>query len=258
MPSLPEVPFWSLCPSPHAPPPCCPLPLFSPHPHCAPHSPRHSSPGPLRPLRPPGVPGAHEGNPGRCSQPRARAQPPGFPQAACPAQRPARTVARATAGAGAGTRGRPRSRSLLRHLLGEPHSGLSRFPRPAPTAHCGGRGFPDPAGGGEDGRGSAHAPQARLPFLPAPAREGKALAREAGNPYAGAASDRSPVASPGRLGNARREGWEHTELPSHAPSRSRGFPAAGAHARARDSQGRGRGQKGLLYQKEQTCHRLQV
>lgn len=89
------------------------------------------------------------------------------------------------------------------------------------------------------GRAAIDACAAGEAFLPRVALDGKALARQASIPAQAQCEPGVPTAPPGRPGNARGEGWESTELPSHAPSRaqqpSRGFPVARAQARAWDS-----------------------
>ncbi|XP_012924111.1 proline-rich receptor-like protein kinase PERK8 [Heterocephalus glaber] len=146
-------------PSPQSPPPAVPAFVLSPPP---PHS---SSSRPLAPRAlpaPPPSPGSlrrTRGTPAAGRSPahahsrrlsRGRLRP--------------RTAARAPGcqGDGGGRSGNPGKTPLVLPPLPplrEPHSGLSRFPRPASTAHCGGRGFPGPAGEGGDRWGSAHAPR---------------------------------------------------------------------------------------------------
>lgn len=91
------------------------------------------------------------------------------------------------------------------------------------------------------GRGSTHARRARL-FPLRLARDGKALALLRQPPRKRSECPASPRPRPVVLAT-RGEGWERTELPSHAPSRalrrSRGFPVACAHARAWDFRGGG-------------------
>lgn len=96
-----------------------------------------------------GYPGDKRGNPGHRSGASRRHRASRLPRGRCHPRtlRLARRVVKATTRDGAGTSRRPRSRSLPRYLLSKPHSGLSRFPRPAPSA-LRGRGFPSPRAGG--------------------------------------------------------------------------------------------------------------
>lgn len=96
-----------------------------------------------------GYPGDKRGNPGHRSGASRRHRASRLPRGRCHPRtlRLARRVVKATTRDGAGTSRRPRSRSLPRYLLSKPYSGLSRFPRSAPSA-LRGRGFPSPRAGG--------------------------------------------------------------------------------------------------------------